>query len=119
MRSHGIPNYPDPNSAGGIVIDNKNDSMDENSPQYISANSACQKLLPNGGHVSSQNQSQLLNNALRFTQCMRAHGIPRFPDPTADGNGGSFDLQGSGLNPDSPQVRSTWQLCARSTHFNF
>jgi len=93
--------------------------MNESSSQYISANRACKKLLPNGGQISSQKNSQLLKNALRFTQCMRAHGVPRFPDPAANGsNGGSFNLQGSGMDPHSPQVQSALQICARSTQFN-
>jgi hypothetical protein len=43
MRSHGYPNFPDPNSSGDLVIPQ---GVDPNSPQFDSAQRACQSLLP-------------------------------------------------------------------------
>jgi hypothetical protein len=118
MRSHGIANFPDPNSSGGIVISNVNNSINQNSPQYISANKSCENLLPNGGQVSAQQQQKMLSNALKFAECMRSHGIVRFPDPSQNGtNGGSFNLSGSGLDPLSQQFQSDMQTCERLTNF--
>ena len=52
MRSHGVPNYPDPTFSGGAVsMQLKN--IDPNSPQFKSASSACQSLLPKGLQSSS------------------------------------------------------------------
>lgn len=50
MRSHGIANFPDPQfqsgpRAGGTTL-RLPSSIDPNSPQFKSAQSACQKLLP-------------------------------------------------------------------------
>jgi hypothetical protein len=47
--------------------------------------------------------------ALSFARCMRAHGVPNFPDPNA--GGGGFQL-GSGINPQSPAFESAHQACA-------
>jgi hypothetical protein len=59
-------------------------------PQAVqSAQNACRHLLPNGGPSQAQlaaGQAQELKQALKYTQCMRSHGLPNFPDPTV-GNG--------------------------------
>ena len=39
---------------------------------------------------------------------MRAYGVPRFPDPSADG---SIDLASSGLNLSAPAVRAAQAKC--------
>ena len=86
MRSHGVPSYPDPTSSGVIP---KVSSEELNSPQFQAAARACQRLLPPGtddmfppGEVQ-----QLLIGMLRFSQCMRSHGVPNWPDPTTDAEG--------------------------------
>lgn len=51
-------------------------------------------------------------NFLKFSQCMRAHGLPTFPDPGAGGDGGiGIRLDGIGLNPDSPTFQRAQQAC--------
>jgi hypothetical protein len=86
MRSHGVPSYPDPTSSGVIP---KVSSQEVNSPQFRAAARACQRLLPPGtddmfppGEVQ-----QLLIGMLRFSECMRSHGVPNWPDPTTDAEG--------------------------------
>ena len=37
-------------------------------------------------------------NAFKYAQCMRAHGVSKFPDP-------------SGQGKNSPQFQSAWQAC--------
>ena len=50
MRSHGVPNFPDPefHSGGGvgIRIGGKGSGIDPNSPQFKAAQKACQSELP-------------------------------------------------------------------------
>jgi hypothetical protein len=50
MRSHGVPNFPDPefHSGGGvgIRIGGKGSGIDPNSPQFKAANKTCQSDLP-------------------------------------------------------------------------
>lgn len=51
------------------------------------------------------------SRALQFADCMRAHGVPSFPDP--GGGGGGIDLAGTGINPQSPAFKSARKACAR------
>jgi hypothetical protein len=44
MRSHGEPNFPDPNGQGVIEITNATGILSPNSPQYQQAETACQSL---------------------------------------------------------------------------
>lgn len=62
--------------------------------------------MPNGA-TGSRGRSQ----ALKFADCMRAHGVPSFPDPS--GEGGGVDLAGTGIDPQSPAFRSARTACAR------
>ena len=50
MRAHGVPNFPDPSSAGGGV-QLSGSGIDTQSPAFGSGQSACQKLLPEGSPV--------------------------------------------------------------------
>ena len=64
-----------------------------------SADRACRHLLPNGGRMTVAQQQQALKHALKFSACMRAHGLPDFPDPSAAGGGVVMNLHGTGLSP--------------------
>jgi hypothetical protein len=44
MRSHGEPDFPDPNNQGVIQIPNATGTLSPNSPQYQQAATACQNL---------------------------------------------------------------------------
>ncbi len=49
IRTHGIPNFPDPTfEGGGVHISHK--GLDLNSPQALKAEEACQSLIPGGLH---------------------------------------------------------------------
>jgi len=60
---------------------------------------------------SSPTASGTPSKALALANCMRAHGVPNFPDPT-DGGGG-VNLAGTGINPQSPAFKSARQVCAK------
>ena len=51
-----------------------------------------------------------VGGGLKFARCMRAHGVPDFPDPAA--GGGGFQLV-SGIDPQSPAFRAARQACAQ------
>jgi hypothetical protein len=79
MREHGITDFPDPDSHGGQEIKMRPGSdLDPHNPVFRSAQRACQSLMPT---PSREERQQALAQALRFSQCMRAHGISGFPDP--------------------------------------
>lgn len=48
-----------------------------------------------------------------MAQCMRAHGVPSWPDPSANGTFNLTDVPGIGHHgqPDSPQIQAAEQAC--------
>jgi hypothetical protein len=88
MRSHGDPSFPDPELVDkaqehGIAM---GQGVDQSSPQYLSANKTCKHLLPNNGNGPTQGQlEQAMAQALKYSDCMRSHGVPSFPDPKESG----------------------------------
>ncbi len=121
MRSHGIANFPDPNSQGRFIISNNvvngvSHGVDQSSPQFVSANRTCEKLLPNGGQITAAQQRQQMSELLSVAECIRSHGIPNFPDPIQSGSGVSFPPQ-SGSGTDLARVQSLMQTCMKLTHF--
>lgn len=46
---------------------------------------------------------------LKFVECMRANGVPGYPYPQGD----KTYFQGTGVNPDSPQVVNVSKLCGK------
>jgi len=84
MRSHGVPNFPDPNtSAGGVGFSIKSSSgVNPASPSFQAAQTACRKLLPGGGPGSEKPSAATTAQMLTISECMRAHGVSGFPDPT-------------------------------------
>jgi len=113
MRSHGVKNFPDPGSQGTIQIGSSS-GIDPSSPTFQAAQSACRKLLPNGGQPSPQQVAQMQHQALAFSACMRKHGLPDFPDPTFTGHGIRMAIRGgpgSDLNPQSPAFQAAQKAC--------
>lgn len=105
MRSHGITNFPGPSNTGGISI-----SIDPNNSQLGAAQKACQKYLPPG--PTRAQQEQMEQQALAFAACMRAHGLPNFPDPTFGPNGSiNRNYGSSGIDPNSPGFQAAVTKC--------
>ncbi len=50
IRTHGIPNFPDPTFSGGGVHVPKTVHVNPHSPQVRAAEEACQSLIPGGLH---------------------------------------------------------------------
>ena len=111
VRAHGVPSFPDPNSNGQF----SRNGIDANSPQVRSAVGACQSLLP--GQNPAAQQAQAGAQALRFSRCMRAHGVPDFPDPSVQSNGSGTSVTirmqagNGGIDPNSPQFKAAMQAC--------
>jgi hypothetical protein len=78
MRAHGLPNFPDPNSNGQFNLA----GINQNSPQAQRAFQACGS---SGANTDPGQRSQWMAQGLRFSRCMRAHGVPNFPDPNPNG----------------------------------
>ncbi|HEY1457043.1 MAG TPA: hypothetical protein VGF15_00870 [Solirubrobacteraceae bacterium] len=56
VRSHGLPNFPDPTfSGGGVHLDHQ--GLNESSPVFKAAVHACESLIPGGVHGGSSSQA--------------------------------------------------------------
>jgi hypothetical protein len=122
MRSHGVPNFPDPSAAGGYSLSadgslvGANGSVDIDSSQAQTAYGSCRHLLPGGPSISQleqdvqqeqQAQAQALPLELKYSQCMRSHGVPDFPSP-----GQATPAAGSSpINASSPQFVAAAGAC--------
>ena len=113
MRSHGVPDYPDPTSSdGALVINNPGGTTGSggvSQSTMLAAQQTCRHLLPNGGEPSQAQQQQNVKQELKFVQCMRSHGVPDMPDPSS--NGAASAGADSGINPQSPQYQKAMQAC--------
>jgi len=115
MRSHGLPKFPDPEVVpGGMRLSlGSENGIDPNSPQFKNAQKACRGLLPNGGEETPQEQAKQMRQALDYAACMRAHGVPKFPDPKASSDGGIEWGSGppAGVDPNGPQFEAALKVC--------
>ena len=128
MRSHGVPDYPDPDSSGQLP---KGDAQQfgVSTSQYQAAQQACQHLLPAGGSLH-QTEYQCMQNSdcppamvqqmliadRKLARCMRSHGLPNFPDPTTDSNGPVFNITNAGISDaasHTSQFEAKLTECAR------
>ncbi len=80
MRAHGLPNFPDPSPGGGFQV-RKGSGDEPSSPAFQRTQAKCKGLLPPGPGSGPPPSAQTLARFLRIAQCMRAHGVPNFPDP--------------------------------------
>jgi hypothetical protein len=110
MRSHGVPNFPDPDSDGGIEV-GPNSGIDPDSATFKAAERECQELLDIKPPTPAE-QAEMQEQALRFAECMRSHGVPDFPDPVFSAGRGRITLP-KGANPKSPQFRAAQEACER------
>jgi hypothetical protein len=126
IRSHGVPNYPDPPGSGQVP---KADAqqLGISSSQLQAAQRDCQHLYPvaSGSLGTSLRQCEetgdcpqaivqpVLNAMRRFSRCMRSHGVPNWPDPTTDSEGRpGFNLVPiHGTDWNSPQIQNKVSEC--------
>ena len=76
MHKNGVGDFPDPNASGefpsfGISV---------TPAVWTSAVHACKALQPPGSLSAHMTPAQL-SAAVKFAQCVRAHGVKDFPDP--------------------------------------
>jgi hypothetical protein len=115
MRSHGVPNFPDPTNSGGIpkagVISAEGAVS---SAQVNAAQNACKSLLPAGSSLSGTPvqtiPTQDQQDYLKVAACLRSHGITNFPDPTFSNGTVHFDIPSS-IDTHSTQFTQAKQIC--------
>lgn len=70
---------------------------------------ACRELLPNGGEFKP---SQADLEAMReHAKCMRANGVPEFPDPDPEGGGIRIQRGQDGMDPEDPEFQAAMEKC--------
>ncbi|HYB27174.1 MAG TPA: hypothetical protein VEF89_11215 [Solirubrobacteraceae bacterium] len=111
MRAHGLSGNPDP-VAGHAMQFNLAPGLNPRSPAFESAQKACQSDIPRppagGGGVPAGQQAA----ALAHAQCMRAHGVPNYPDPTyPNGRPTQEPLSTYGIYTQSPAFLSAAKAC--------
>ena len=117
MRSHGVPNFPDPTTSPH-AFKQALDPSTAHSPAFQSAETACRHLLPRGGQPSQSpppSQAQIAA-MLAFARCLRSHGFPSFPDPTSSGQLTHEMLANAGINLHQPAVLQAADACVSVTH---
>ena len=107
MRSHGVPDWPDPLPQG----DFPRTAAGQNSQQFGSAQKTCQHLLPPRQPLNAAQQQQLLAQGLRYAKCMRSHGVPGFPDPSVPKGGGLVFSAPPGSDSNTPQFQAAQNAC--------
>lgn len=115
MRSHGVPNFPDPQFIDGQVRPPglAGTGIDPNSATFHAAGAACQSLMTPPPVARQQMSPQDQAKWLQFAQCVRNHGVPDFPDPDFT-NGGPkpfFNYTGTGVDPRSATLNAAMQAC--------
>jgi hypothetical protein len=90
MRSHEIPDFPDPTTSpgGGVsfqINGGPGSDLNHTNPSFIAADKACRGLLPGGGQAPAPLSPQRIAAEVTWARCMRSHGLPRFPDPNSQG----------------------------------
>jgi hypothetical protein len=87
IRQHGIPSYADPVlTASGQVYTDSRSMQDAPQPVLDAVYHACSALAAQAGLNPGREPPappQLVEAGVRSAQCMRAHGLPNFKDPTA------------------------------------
>ena len=117
MRSHGVPNFPDPDPSSSNTKAGSAQELGVSGSELETAENACQRLLPAGvnDRFPPAEVQLLLPRMRNFSDCMRSHGVPNFPDPTIDDQGRPvFDLSDAGFSRQqahAPQFDALMQEC--------
>jgi hypothetical protein len=131
MRANGVPQFPDPGSGGQLQLQAskgpngrtlKVNGVPVSTPAFEAAQQKCQKFMPQGPPMSAAQIARIRKQALRMARCMRAHGVPNFPDPKITtgpgGHGIGIEIGGppgsgqSGFDPQSPAFQAAMQKCS-------
>ncbi|MGA2010507.1 MAG: hypothetical protein ABSH51_08265 [Solirubrobacteraceae bacterium] len=120
LRAHGVRNFADPSGGGGLQIPN---DINPAAPAFRTAQRACRSLMPDGsggpGVATAQQKQEMVQEA----RCMRAHGVPGFPDPVSSpptnfagvaeafGRPGAFVVIPVTLDPQAPRFKQAGRAC--------
>jgi hypothetical protein len=113
MRSHGVPQFPDPTNNGtNVKILIGGSGIDPATPQFNAAQESCSGLLPAGGNTGPTITPADRLDYLKAVACVRSHGVPDFPDPTFVNGQVSFDIPAA-ISRTSPVVEKAITTCRK------
>ena len=113
VRAHGVPNFPDPDSSGQIPKET-GQQLGVSDSVLASATQACANLNPaNQLLMNPAEERQAMSDGLKISQCLRARGVPKFPDPTltSDGPRWIISLSRDNFDPHSPEFMAKGRAC--------
>jgi hypothetical protein len=115
MRAHGVPSFPDPivNTGNGHQsIGIKVTPTETGSPQFKTAEGACQGIMPmpSPSQIAQQQRAEE-QGKLAFAQCIRKHGITSFPDPNPQGQLSLAMVTAAGIDLHAPAVLAAANAC--------
>jgi len=109
MRENGIPDFPDPEVDGGRIGIRMPEGVTKETADK--ASKACREFSPDGGKPRKADPA-FTAKLRELAKCMRANGVPEFPDPSADGGIQLHRTKdGSGIDPESPEFRKAEEAC--------
>ena len=120
MRSHGVLNFPDPDSSG-LIPKVSLQQLEVSGARFQAAQTACRRLLPLSNQPGPPTQTELReawNDTLKFAHCMRSHGTRNWPDPARDSESPdrpAFYLP-VGIDLNSPQTTTKLRRCEPLLH---
>jgi hypothetical protein len=117
MHSHGDPNQADPtvDAYGVINVTIPADAQSLSHEVHAGADpcdsylAAAQAALRAANPVAPPPDQAAL---IKYVECMRANGVPNYPYP----NGNSTNFNGTGVDPNSPQVQNVNKVCGQKLH---
>jgi hypothetical protein len=114
MRAHGVSDFPDPGGGTGGF-----ETPISSAPAFVAAQKACGGG-PGGPGLPRATAAQKAQ-AITFAKCMRAHGVPDWPDPvygpptnattTVLAIHGMAFVFPAGLSLQSPALRQAASVC--------
>ena len=116
MRGHGVPQFPDPGapapagSSISILGAQLPPTIDIKAPAFRSALNTCMNRFL-AAHPRPPVSAARKAGVLKFAECMRAHGVPNFPDPKFPAGGGIAIGSPPSVAANSPAFEHAQQVC--------
>jgi hypothetical protein len=118
MRSHGVSSFPDPHVSTGPghteISQEAAPVSTGQAPVFRAAEHACRGILRAINIQRSQGPGARV--LLAFAKCLRAHGLPDFPDPDRNGRITRTMLSAAGIDLHAPVFLSAARSCIGVTH---
>ena len=107
LRGVGFPEGLTVSIEGDLTVD----GVTFGGPALKHAEAACKEFLPGGGGPPPAMSASEKKQALQLAECMRANGVPNFPDPGSVGQISPASKPASIPDESSPAFKHAVQVC--------